>query len=66
MLTGNDIRIIWNIYWGENTCMPIENEIKRTVWQKCVFTLDLFNIYSEASLRELEVLPGIIIDGHKS
>lgn len=29
-----------------------------------VFSLDLFNFFSEAILREAQVLPGLIIGGH--
>lgn len=34
------------------------------VKQGCVFSLDLFNLYKEAVLRELEVLLRFVIGGH--
>ena len=37
--------------------------IKRDVRQHCVFSTDLFNIYSEMILRELEDLNGLTIGG---
>lgn len=35
-----------------------------SVRQGCVFSPDLFNRYSEAIVRELEVVPGFVIGGH--
>lgn len=33
----------------------------RKLWQRCVFSLELFNVYSEVFQRELDKLPGFII-----
>ncbi|MGX9987587.1 reverse transcriptase domain-containing protein [Soonwooa purpurea] len=67
---GKDIRVLKNLYWQQTACIRVENEcseytkIERGVRQGCVFSPDLFNLYSEAILRELEDLPGFIIGGH--
>lgn len=42
----------------------IYKNIERGIRQGCVFSPDLFNLYSETILRELEILSGFIIDGH--
>lgn len=34
------------------------------VRQGCIFLMDLFKLYSEAILKELQVVPGIITGGH--
>ena len=39
-------------------------EIKRGVRQGCVFSSDLFNLYGEMILRQLEGMPGIKLNGH--
>lgn len=67
---GKDIRIIKNIYWQQTACIQTENKssrytkIEKVVRQGRVFSPDLFNLYNEAILRELELLPGFIISGH--
>ena len=38
-------------------------EIRKGVRQGCVLSPDLFNLYSELILRELEELPGVVIGG---
>ncbi|GFN76223.1 endonuclease-reverse transcriptase [Plakobranchus ocellatus] len=66
---GKDLRIIKNIYWQQIAAVRIENEIspfqmiKRGVRQGCVLSLDLFNLYSETILRNLDEYPGIRIGG---
>ena len=37
---------------------------ERRMRQGCVFSPDLFNLYSEMILRELEDLPGLVVGGH--
>ena len=50
--------------------MRVDNEmseitqIRRGVRQGCVFSPDLFNLYSEIILREVEGLQGFVIGGH--
>lgn len=49
---GRYIRIIYNSYWEVSVCRRIENEfskstkIKMDVREECVFSPDLFNIYT--------------------
>ena len=67
---GKDLRIVRNLYWEQTACMRIDNDlseytrIERGVRQGCVFSPDLFNLYSEMILRELEDLPGLVVGGH--
>ena len=69
-LDGKDIRLIQNLYWEQAACMRVNNElsdyikIERGDRQGCVFSPDLFNLYSEMILKELEGLPGFSIGGH--
>ncbi|GFN78636.1 endonuclease-reverse transcriptase [Plakobranchus ocellatus] len=66
---GKDLQIIKNIYWQQIAAVRIENEIspfqmiKRGVRQGCVLSPDLFNLYSETILRNLDEYPGIRIGG---
>lgn len=52
--------------WEQTVCIRTENEfskytiIERGVKLGCVFSPDLINLNSEAVLRELEVLQGLI------
>ena len=63
------MRVVRNLYWNQNATVRIEgeyseyNEIKRGVRQGCVMSPDLFNLYSEIILRNLEDMPGIRING---
>ena len=66
---GKDLRMIKNIYWEQTAAVEKENEtcafqdIKRGVRGGCVCSPDLFNLYSETILRELEDMPGLKIGG---
>ena len=66
---GKDIRIIGKMYWEQTAAVKIQNEIstykpiKRGVRQGCVLSPDLFSIYSEMIMRNIEGLPGIKING---
>ena len=68
-IDGKDLRVVRNLYWNQNATVRIEgeyseyNEIKRGVRQGCVMSPDLFNLYSEIILRNLEDMPGIRING---
>lgn len=68
-IDGKDLRIIRNIYWEQESAIRYEGEIsefrpiKRGVRQGCVLSPDLFNIYSEIILRNIEHLDGIKVGG---
>ena len=57
---GNDLRVIRNLYWEQEATIRIDNDcsvykpISRGVRQACVFSPDLFNIYSEMILRNIK------------
>ena len=61
--------MIRNLYWDQSAAVRIDGElseyklIKRGVRQGCVMPPDLFNIYSEMILRNLENYPGVKING---
>ena len=64
-----DLTIIRNLYWDRKAAMRVEGElspfteIERGVRQGCVMS-DLFNIYSEMVLREINDLEGIRVGGY--
>ncbi|GFO19236.1 LOW QUALITY PROTEIN: tigger transposable element-derived protein 6 [Plakobranchus ocellatus] len=64
-IDGKDLRIIKTMYWEQTAAMRIENktstfqDIKRGVRQGCVLSPDLFSLYSEIIMRNLENHPGI-------
>ena len=68
-IDGKDLRVIRNLYWDQIAAVRIGGElseytlIKRGVRQGCVMSPDLFNIYSEMILRNLENYPGVKING---
>ena len=63
------LRFIRSIYWDETAGIRIQGdirehtEIKRGVRQGCVFSPDLFNLYSEIILRCLQDLSVVAING---
>ena len=67
--SGNGVRIVKNLYWQQTAAVRYENElgqtikIKREVRQGCVLSPDLFSLYSEYLMREIEGLPGITVGG---
>ena len=68
-LDGKDIRILSNLYWDQTACVRLEHmfseykPIKRGVRQGCVMSPDLFNLYSETILRNLDEAGGIAVGG---
>ena len=69
MLDGRDLRIIKNLYWNQRVAVRVAGDksswqdIRRGVRQGCVLSPDLFNIYSEIILNELEGIPGVNVGG---
>ena len=65
-IDGKDIRVVRNLYWEQTACKRVNGhfgdstEIKRGVRQGCVFSSDLFNIYSEKIMREIDGVEGFI------
>ena len=64
-----DLRVLSNLYWGQKATVRIGDdksgwtEIQRGVRQGCVLSPDLFSLYSQAVMDELEELEGIRIGG---
>ena len=69
-IDGKDLRIIKNIYWEQKAAVRVEEEtsnfqnIKRGVRQGCVLSPDLFCLYSEMIMRQIEEIEGLKIGGH--
>ena len=67
-IDGKDLRIIKNMYWEQTAAMRVEisafQKIKRGVRQGCVLSPDLFSLYSEIIMRNIEGQPGIRVGGH--
>lgn len=69
-IDGKDIRIIQNLYWEQKAAMRVDDEmssfqkIKRGVRQGCVLSPDLFSLYSEEIMRNLDGKPGIKVGGY--
>lgn len=68
---GKDIRIIKNLHWKQTAFIRTENEFSRytkteiDLRQGCVFIPDLFNLYTKAFPRELEVILVMLKNQHK-
>ncbi|GFO32266.1 endonuclease-reverse transcriptase [Plakobranchus ocellatus] len=68
-IDGKGLRVIRNLYWDQTASVRIEGEhcdfkpIKRGVRQGCVMSPDLFNLYSEIILRNLDGISRLKING---
>ncbi|GFN85484.1 retrovirus-related pol polyprotein line-1 [Plakobranchus ocellatus] len=68
-IDGKDLRVIRNSYGDQTASVRIEGEhsdfkpIKRGVRQGCVMSPDLFNLYSEVILKNLDGISGLKING---
>ena len=69
-IDGEDLRVLRNLYWEQEASIRVDNDIsqykpiRRGVRQGCVFSPDLFNLYSEIILRNIENHEGIGVGGH--
>ena len=68
-LDDKDVRIIEKLYWDQEAAVKIGQErtawvkIKRGVRQGCILSPDIFSVYSQIILQELEDLEGMRIGG---
>ena len=68
-LDSKDIRIMTNLYWKNKAALRVGNEltdwmeIKRGVRQGCVWSPDLFALYGEKIMENIEDDEGVIIGG---
>ena len=64
-----DIRLIVNLYWEQKAAVRIDNEktewvkIERGVRQGCVLSPDIFSLYSQRVMDEIEELEGVRVGG---
>ena len=71
-IEGNDLIIVRILYWKQAAAIRISNhvgeyvEIKKGVGQGCVMSPDLFSIYSERILKELQAMTGLVVGGNHS
>ncbi|GFS03660.1 endonuclease-reverse transcriptase [Elysia marginata] len=69
-IDGKDPRILKTLYWKQTDTVRVggehseETPITRGVRQGCILSPDLFNLYSEMILRELDNIQGIGLGGH--
>ena len=63
------MRIITKLYWEQRAMVRVDDDrsgwvnIEKGVRQGCVFSLDLFSLYTQLALDELAELDGIKIGG---
>ena len=67
---GKDLRVIRNLYWEQEAKIRIDDDcsvykpIGRGVRQGCVFSPDLFNIYSKIILPIIKHHEGVRVGGN--
>jgi len=68
-LDGKDRRLLQNLYWKQSAAIRIDGKlskwvkIKKGTRQGCVFSPDLYNLYSEYIMRKIEGLDGRKVGG---
>ena len=68
-IDGKNLRVLRNLYWDKTAAVRVDGElseytnIKRGVRQGCVMLPDLFNLYSEVILRNLDESEGLKANG---
>ena len=68
-IDGKDLRVLRNLYWDQTAAVRVGGElseytnIKRGMRQGCVMSPDVFNLYSEVILRNLDGSEGLKANG---
>lgn len=68
-INAKEVWMIRALYWNQTVAVRMENSLgsftqkKKGVRQGCAFSPDLFSLYCEKILREIEELPGLVIGG---
>ena len=66
---SKDVRMIVNLYWEQRAAVRINSEktdwvrIERGVRQGCVLSPDIFSLYSQKVMEEIEELEGVRVGG---
>jgi len=69
-MDGKDIRLITNLYWEQTAAVRAAGivseyvKVERGVRQGCVISPELFNVYSERVMQELQEGKGCVVGGH--